>query len=374
MMKNILSIFIAVSLILLMGSCHSQKRDRKQNVVHFADVQSDEWLSRIQCKFIPLETNDSCLIAYVNEAVFTSSRIFIIDTQNRVYAFDISGKFIAQVCEVGDAPGDCSIPKSLHVDEEKQELIVADIGKAKLLYFDLNTLAYKQGRQMDYFGECAWFPDGDIVWVSGGSFETPKREKYRVKFTDSEGNLKKYDMPVSYEPQYTFSSGTYFYTLNGNVYLNLPFTSTIYKMDEDGCEEAYTISVEGHTFAPMDWLKANAEENYYRAITKSDYINTFNVKETDHFISLVFLERGKPYVGFYNKETEESILYEGVDFMEKTSLEGIGKVITTHGNYFLSVIESDALLEQGTSNEELREIASKLEPESNPILCLFKFE
>ncbi len=45
MMKNILSIFIAASLILLMGSCHSQKRDRKQNVVHFADVQSDEWLS-----------------------------------------------------------------------------------------------------------------------------------------------------------------------------------------------------------------------------------------------------------------------------------------------------------------------------------------
>ncbi len=377
-MKRLL-FYICSILSLFISSCQDKgkvQNKNQQSIIKFKDAQSDEWLNRISYKFIPLETNDSCLISNISNIIFDTSRIYLIDGKsNMVHVFSNTGKYITQVGDVGSGPSEYIMPVALHVDHPKQELIVADANGTKLIYYDLTTFQYKRSIHTDFFIECAWLSNGDIAWLSGGSYQTAKREEYYVKVTDSNLKHERYMCPCNFNPSYRLAAGSCLYNNNDNVYLNQPFLPIVYQIAPTESKEVYTVSIEGHEFASMDWLQANAVDNYMITLTHSDYISTINIKETDSYISLLFYAEGrKEYIGFYDKTNKSSITYPAVDFVKETTLNGFGRVIATYNNYFVSTIFPEGLLEEGTSIEELKLLSRSLKPDNNPILCLFKFE
>ena len=334
-------------------------------------------MSKLDCQFIPLETNDSCLIASVSDMVFDSSRLYLIDGKsNLVFAFSLSGEFISQVGNVGSGPSEYQYPVNLHIDKTKQELIVADANTPKLVYYDLKTLKYKrQLRSDDYFTNCAWLPNGDIILASGSSYVTPKRERFYAQITDENLKRKQYVCPCSFDPQYRLAIGPVFYTFQDQVYLNLPFLHSVYQISETTCEETYAIELKGFQIPDQNWLKANAEENYFAALSHSDYVSAIQCQETNRYLYVTFLVGGsKDYIAFYDKEQKSSMIYSGYDFIKETSLNGLSKVITTYNDTFVATINPDVLKEKGTTIEELAQLSQSLPAESNPILCLFTFK
>lgn len=136
---------IGLGFILLLVSCMQDKaKNGDIKTILFEDKYTD-LTEKIECQFIPLETNDSCLVATVSDMVFDSSRLYLIDGKsNLVFAFSLSGEFISQVGDVGSGPSEYQYPVNLHIDKAKQELIVADANTHKLVYYDLKTLKYKR--------------------------------------------------------------------------------------------------------------------------------------------------------------------------------------------------------------------------------------
>lgn len=383
-MKNSIE-FIIFSIIAcaILGSCQgSKKREShtsKTSTIIFQNTtaNSQHYINNINYRFIPLETTDSCLISSITDMVLDSSRIYLIDEKTHlVFVFSSSGNFISQVGYVGSGPSEYQYPVNLHIDKTKQELIVADANTPKLIYYDLNTLKYKiEQRSESYFTNCAWLSNGDIVLVSGGSYTTPKREKYYAQITDANLNRKLYVCPCTFDPQYRLAIGSVFYTFQNHVYLNLPFSPTIYQILSSGCQEAYTIRLNGFQIPDLNWLKANAEDNYFITLSHSDYVSALQCRETNRFLYLTFLVGGnKDYIAFYDKKDKVSTILSGYDFVKKTSLHGLSKVVTTYQDYFVATISSDALLEKGTIVPELSQLSQSLTSESNPIVCLFKFE
>lgn len=55
-------------------------------------------------------------------------------------------------------------------------------------------------------------------------------------------------------------------------------------------------------------VKKGGWKNYYGTISKTEYISTQTVKETDDYICVVYYAQGlNAYIGFYNKKNGESI-------------------------------------------------------------------
>lgn len=369
--------FAILSFSLLILACQDMRKSDEKGTIVFSQSSSNEWLSKLDCQFIPLETNDSCLIASVSDMVFDSSRLYLIDGKsNLVFAFSLSGEFISQVGNVGSGPSEYQYPVNLHIDKTKQELIVADANTPKLVYYDLNTLKYKrQLRSDDYFTNCAWLPNGDIILASGSSYVTPKRERFYAQITDENLKRKQYVCPCSFDPQYRLAIGPVFYTFQDQVYLNLPFLHSVYQINETTCEETYAIELKGFQMPDQNWLKANAEENYFAALSHSDYVSAIQCQETNRYLYATFLVGGsKDYIAFYDKEQRSSMIYSGYDFIKETSLNGLSKVITTYNDTFVATINPDVLKEKGTTIEELAQLSQSLPAESNPILCLFTFK
>lgn len=375
MMKSLGIAILSFSLLLL--ACQDMRKSDEKGTIVFSQSSSNEWLSKLDCQFIPLETNDSCLIASVSDMVFDSSRLYLIDGKsNLVFAFSLSGEFISQVGNVGSGPSEYQYPVNLHIDKIKQELIVADANTPKLVYYDLKTLKYKrQLRSDDYFTNCAWLPNGDIILASGSSYVTPKRERFYAQITDENLKRKQYVCPRSFDPQYRLAIGSVFYTFQDQVYLNLPFLHSVYQINETTCEETYAIELKGFQMPDQNWLKANAEENYFAALSHSDYVSAIQCQETNRYLYATFLVGGsKDYIAFYDKEQRNSMIYSGYDFIKETSLNGLSKVITTYNDTFVATINPDVLKEKGTTIEELTQLSQSLPAESNPILCLFTFK
>lgn len=368
---------IGLGFILLLASCMQDKaKNGDVKTILFEDKYTD-LTEKLDCQFIPLETNDSCLIASVSDMVFDSSRLYLIDGKsNLVFAFSLSGEFISQVGNVGSGPSEYQYPVNLHIDKTKQELIVADANTPKLVYYDLKTLKYKrQLRSDDYFTNCAWLPNGDIILARGSSYVTPKRERFYAQITDENLKRKQYICPCSFDPQYRLAIGSVFYTFQDQVYLNLPFLHSVYQISETTCEETYAIELKGFQMPDQNWLKANAEENYFAALSHSDYVSAIQCQETNRYLYTTFLVGGsKDYIAFYDKEQKSSMIYSGYDFIKETSLNGLSKVITTYNDTFVATINPDVLKEKGTTIEELAQLSQSLPAESNPILCLFTFK
>lgn len=374
-MKHLGIAILSFSLLIL--ACQDMRKSDEKVTIVFSQSSSNEWLSKLDCQFIPLETNDSCLIASVSDMVFDSSRLYLIDGKsNLVFAFSLSGEFISQVGNVGSGPSEYQYPVNLHIDKTKQELIVADANTPKLVYYDLKTLKYKrQLRSDDYFTNCAWLPNGDIILASGSSYVTPKRERFYAQITDENLKRKQYICPCSFDPQYRLAIGSVFYTFQDQVYLNLPFLHSVYQISETTYEETYAIELKGFQMPDQNWLKANAEENYFAALSHSDYVSAIQCQETNRYLYTTFLVGGsKDYIAFYDKEQRSSMIYSGYDFIKETSLNGLSKVITTYNDTFVATINPDVLKEKGTTIEELAQLSQSLPAESNPILCLFTFK
>lgn len=369
--------FAILSFSLLILACQDMRKSDEKGTIVFSQSSSNEWLSKLDCQFIPLETNDSCLVSTVSDMVFDSSRLYLIDGKsNLVFAFSLSGEFISQVGDVGSGPSEYQYPVNLHIDKTKQELIVADANTPKLVYYDLKTLKYKrQLRSDDYFTNCAWLPNGDIILASGSSYVTPKRERFYAQITDENLKRKQYICPCSFDPQYRLAIGSVFYTFQDQVYLNLPFLHSVYQISETTYEETYAIELKGFQMPDQNWLKANAEENYFAALSHSDYVSAIQCQETNRYLYTTFLVGGsKDYIAFYDKEQKSSMIYSGYDFIKETSLNGLSKVITTYNDTFVATINPDVLKEKGTTIEELAQLSQSLPAESNPILCLFTFK
>ena len=367
--------FILSLSIFLLYSCSKQEQVTDTKKIIFNEEANPDFFNTLTCKFIPLETNDSCLFNDIKEIQIVDNKIYIIDNKrSKLLVFDISGKFITQIGNLGNGPGEYLTPSNFNIDKEKQTITIADVGQSKLLYYDLNNYQYIKSQKAFYFSNCSWLPDGNIAWAIENGYDSGKRDPHYVKITDSNLNTVNLLYPTDFKPEYLMVAGSFFYTFNQNCYLNLPFIPTIYKVTSQKITPVYELDFGKQKFASMEWLKREAEKNYYGTISKTEYISTQTVKETDDYICVVYYAQGlNAYIGFYNKKNGESIKLKGSDFAKHTNLYGLSQVKDTYNNFFLFSMLACTLKTYKSSLPELQPIIKDIKEDDNPVICLLKF-
>ena len=128
--------YIVLSLsIILLYSCSKQEPINDIKKLVFNEDVNPNIFNTLTYKFIPLETNDSCLFSEIREIKIVDNKIYIIDDKrSKLLVFDISGKFITQIGNLGNGPGEYVAPSNFNIDKEKQIITIADVGLSKLLY------------------------------------------------------------------------------------------------------------------------------------------------------------------------------------------------------------------------------------------------
>ena len=358
------------------NSCSNNEETINVETIIVDEKIKNDIKDEIICKFIPLQTTDECLFEDIRAIDIVEDNIYIIDRKgDHLFVFDLSGKFITQIGKRGDGPGEYLLLTNFHVDKEKQIITLADPHQDKLFNYNLNDYKYINDQKTFYFSDCCWLPDGNIAWAFHKGYNSGKRDKHYVKITDSKLNDIKLLYPMNFSPEYLMVPGSFFYTLNKKCFLNIPFIPTIYEVTSEKLIPTYQLELGKHKFASLEWLKANAEKNFYRTISNTDYISGQYVIETDDYICVEYYTKGmNPHIGFYNKKNGESFKYKVSDFIEVTGLNGLFQVKGTHENNFIFTILPSELKQKNTTIPELKSIIGDIKEDDNPILCLLKFK
>lgn len=114
--------YIVLSLsIFLLYSCSKQEQVTSVKKIIFNEEANPDFFNTLTYNFIPLETNDSCLFSEIREIEIVDNKIYIIDNKRSgLLVFDISGKFITKIGNLGNGPGEYVTPSNFNINKEKQ--------------------------------------------------------------------------------------------------------------------------------------------------------------------------------------------------------------------------------------------------------------
>jgi len=145
--KNLKQNILLLFLFLVFTGC-DQKIIKKQatdnNPIHFdvsswkkSEKISDKLIKRID--YIPLETNDSCLISGIGKLLIHDDMLYVLDNQfgKTILIFNKKGRYINSIGSYGKGRGESLGIDDFIIDKNDEKLFILDRTQRKVLIFKL---------------------------------------------------------------------------------------------------------------------------------------------------------------------------------------------------------------------------------------------
>jgi hypothetical protein len=282
-------------------------------------LQYDSIFSEI--KAIPLETNENCLINQIDKVLFYEDKMLILDQFQKLYIFDIKGKFLYEIAKQGRGPGEYLELRNFDIDKDGN-IYLLDF--QRILKYDL------QGKFLESIpfvflsiGEIYCNPldfalinNGNfLLW--GGSFSiknNPEGKLCALYEMTSKGEIVNKYFPLKH---IIHGEWLRFRHFDNSVIMNPPFGSNmVYSFNGISANERYRInfgektmnlSVVGDFNSIRDFYLM-ADQNYYHSISK--------FTETDDWIFFSFNFQRRYYNVYYSKKLNKSFVSTPYPFVK----------------------------------------------------------
>ena len=396
-MKGVLT-FLVIILLITIAGCNGGGIQSKDGfiIVDVTKRYPQKELILQDCmdvEYIPLETNDEFL---TQGRVLAISKNFIV-VKNRINDGDIfifdrtTGKSLKKINRRGQGPEEYIDIQEIVLDEDMDEMYVHNAARSgRLLIYNLDgkfkrSIVYKQGVSFWYLHNF----DRENLICKGSIFDTKKNmyEHPLLLISKQDGSITK-EIQFTYEKEISTSMNVkigdmglwldilYYPTICyfDNWALSLPSSDTIYKYQPD------------HTMTPL--------------IVRTPSIQTIQPKVflfprllTDRYYFMEIVKKGFDPVAkkmpstelLYDRQRNALFEYEvyNIDYVEKKRIS-FSPINLATGPRPLNdeivswqVLEAYQLVEdyeKGGLKGRLKEIASKLDEDDNPVIMLIKYK
>ncbi len=265
-------------------------------------------------KYIPLETNENCLIQRYHIFDVSSRYILLYATLNNIYLFDRSGRFITEIGKRGLGPGEYYSISNLSINEGRNQvaLITGVQEKRKIQRYDLKGKILSEVPLREDIGVClGWFGHyGIFLTREIGGKPTPP---YTFTLRDRE-KLNTLGKGVKTTPIGYIETGSASgsnrpipYVRNGNMYIReTSLNDTLYKITSENIFTPYYVIDAGKYKITTD-LRKNPE----RFIERMHEFVSFSgaIFEMDKAFLISYYFEKKSYFLYYDKTTRQSALF-----------------------------------------------------------------
>lgn len=313
-------------------------RNEAKDIISFSNSIVENNDSLFDVRYIKLETNDSCLLGTIGQIETVSdSFLIILDIRNFcLYAFSSEGKFLSSVGTKGDGPGEYIKPFSFFIDNLQNRIGVVDIGRQKVIYYQLKNFLFQSEKRLPFETNCCTVAeDGNILWNSIGYDSNNMGDNYFV-LTDSAFQILGAAVEKQFKSGYGSGDSRNVYTFQGKTYAFSPFDLSVWEIGDGSVEKSIKLDLDNHIAPPYSFLmeKSNGGQNpYFRALEESDYVSYYTIREFVKYCSVLYIIGNERFVGFFDKRTKSSYLY---------TLEQFGKMLKVgEMNYLASGFLND---------------------------------
>ncbi|WP_285826815.1 6-bladed beta-propeller [Bacteroides acidifaciens] len=346
------------------------------NLENYQGVPYDSLIDDIS--FVRLETNDDCLIGAISQIICTDSLMFISDrdVSKSIYCFDRQGKFLRKLGAVGQGLGEYSgYYCYITLSPDKKNLIIMDWGK--LIYFDFKGNLLKEiTLDSSHAIRNLEFIDNNLM--AGFEFygNTSVKSKPMLSVYDTQLNLEHCAFPTISTDNFVLSPMNPLRKFDNEVYFNLPYSDTFYKVSSNHVSKAFHINfIKGGGAPPIE--EGIDDRVYAEQLYKTIYCEDFIILKDVAVFQLSMPNGGYPIVAysFKSKKTYYGNLncHNPLFCLYKVPLTRDKENTLVTANSALSMLKlKQRLYESKAVNEEvLSQLYDGLTEESNPTIFFF---
>lgn len=338
-------------------------------------------------EYIPLETNDSTLVNRPRPDIVSDRYIIYRNDNGQILVFNRKGKSLYSFNRRGGGPEEYTNIYHIILDEKKEELFVEDIHKAKFFVYSIDG-KFKRSLALPrkFFPECLMNYDEDYLFCYNVYYLTSTEESGEIM---NQEDYRKRDNPYFFISKQTGEITSLNYSIpnrTGNRIFEMkngkrtaildiglfPLSQNTPNIMIAEFADDTIYSLKDRKLVPIMIKNPSTHKMDPPMLVGVDFF-------TDRYISLLackkeFQERISSINIIYDKQSDE--FYRLATRLPISFPMKGGKIALPH-NTGLCRITPERLLKDyndGKLEGELKEIASKLKEDDNPVLMLIKFK
>lgn len=343
-------------------------------------------------RYVPLETNDSCLISFPSKIVMRDSLIIITDSQqNEIYFFNTDGKYLNKISHKGSGPQEYNRIYQSCVDFDRKLVYILDLTsyphKFKAYDFDGSYNYELPFTDLELsFKEMEMLDKDNIIFARSSSTSNYRTTLDSIPFriiNVFSGEVTPVDITVDRPGE----TGITYVAEDGRASSTGFSLGSMYKVNNDIVLSDYTH--------PMVYIMHNGElrpllERSLKQSPSQDYGRLSSVMaHTDRYI---FIQRMETEIDrkntnievtdarnyMYDRKTDTMVEIEDI----RSRDSGIRELIEMWDTNVprntvvrgLPIFVYKGLSEKGKLKGRLKELVDSLDDEANPILTIMKFK
>jgi hypothetical protein len=299
---------------------------------------------------IPLETNENCLITQVDKVLFYGEKMLLQDHAQRLFVYDLRGKFLYEIAKQGRGPGEFSELRDFDIDKDGNIYILQ---YEKILKYNIN------GKFLQSF-PFSFSPTGEIYcnpldfalksdgnfYIWGGSFGingNPEGKLFAMYEMTKEGKIINKYFPLKHILNGEWPNR---FSRFGNLIIMNPFfgSNTIYSFDSISANERYYIDFGKKTLdlpVPEDFtsirdFRIKVDQAYFNSIAK--------FTETNDWIYFMFAYKMHLYNVYFSKKLNRSFLSTQYPYISGRITPWL--ISGSYNDNFIALIDSKYIIEQ----------------------------
>ena len=338
-------------IIVIINSCvgnHSDMRvidmERIDGVSQQQEFSTTDVFEKIT--FVPLETTDAGLLRDVSDLRETAQYLFIT-SDNGLYQFDVHGKFIRKIGQIGQGPGDYAGITAFDIDESQQTLFIHDYMQQKIIKYSFDG-AFIESYRIPVFVDGMTYmrlaKQGELLYLNNTNSFRPDvfilndSKKELVTIAEKERPI------VAGEGQRDGNKVTYVF--RNSIYFKHAFNDTVFKYDESKISPAYLLKASQYYYSFADLDFNNSRVTSGRKITMRSIIEfdsgLFVFYEITNYDIATRADRTKYYLLYHNHHAGVTTINAVFKHNETdlASFDGQSLFFAGKGNNIYSVIDA----------------------------------
>jgi hypothetical protein len=394
---NIYIKIFAGTLILSMLLTRCRENKDYQNQINKFDLKELPKISEVKLsdlrfidiEYLPLETNEQCLIPMINNIIFAED-YFLVHFYTLVFMFGNDGKFITKIGTEGRGPYEFTAVHDVDIDRKNQKIYLVDGWQKKFFIFSKNGDFIKTTPASTYSNISFRFTDLGILSYNLNSFANIENS---YQLIDTTGRTIK-NFPNKYnwnlgQKATTIIDENLFYKFNKKLYKKEIYSDTIYVFENMNFKPHLVIA-HGERL-----LTTEARSKYEHPILIEKFISQKNLFEFGDYIYYEFMydfkRGGNNFLrGYIASKLDDTRYMINSDLGLVNDIDGgpnICPKIVKDDYTIISWIDASKLKAYVASatfknsnpkypekKKELEKLANSLKETDNPVLMLVKLK
>ena len=293
---------------------------------------------------IRLETSEECLIGNINKIEILEKRIYILDKfkSRSLFCFKLSGEFEFKIHNLGDGPGEFTLPEDFTVIEE--EISIYDNFRKMKINYDLNGNFTNETKMVVSIRNVLQLDSG-FALVNPDETYLDSENDYNLLVTDRNiGKILERHIPTVTMGESIFSPNKVFSKWGTRVLFTYGFNDTIYSFDKKELKHQLVLDF-GKNKIPYEIAETESREVRDRIFdTNYNYTGLLmDISENEDYISYRYtnfslLKNHDPFL-LYSKESKK--LYNFTNIYNYEHMFKINPPMFVYKNKFVSTVAYD---------------------------------